>query len=81
MGRLADVEVPGDERRDTTTAFLLRALRWVRDQGIRAEQVMTDNGRAYRSRHASPEANFVCAKPRSSTVNTAPTRSRRGNGP
>jgi transposase InsO family protein len=47
--RLAYVEVLGDERRDTTTGFLLRALRWFRDQGIRAERVMTDNGSAYRS--------------------------------
>lgn len=48
--RLAYVEVLGDERRDTTTAFLLRALRWFRARGIRAERVMTDNGSAYRSR-------------------------------
>ena len=39
----------GDERRDTTTGFLLRALRWFRAQGIRTERVMTDNGSAYRS--------------------------------
>lgn len=44
--RLAYIEVLADERRDTTTGFLLRALRWFRDQGIRAEQVMTDNGSA-----------------------------------
>ena len=30
--RLAYVEVLGDERKDTTTGFLLRALRWFRDQ-------------------------------------------------
>ena len=47
--RLAYVEVLADERRDTTTAFLLRALRWFREHGIRAERVMTDNGSAYRS--------------------------------
>ena len=47
--RLAYVEVLGDERRDTTTGFLLRALRWFRAQGIRTERVMTDNGSAYRS--------------------------------
>ena len=44
--RLADVEVLADERRQTTTGFLLRALRWFRTQGIRAELVMTDNGSA-----------------------------------
>lgn len=48
--RLAYVEVLADERKNTTTAFLLRALRWFRDQGIRTERVMTDNGSAYRSR-------------------------------
>lgn len=40
----------GDERKDTTTAFLLRSLRWFRSHGIRVEQMMTDNGSAYRSR-------------------------------
>jgi transposase InsO family protein len=48
--RLAYVEVLGDERKDTTTGFLLRALRWFRARSIRAERVMTDNGSAYRSR-------------------------------
>lgn len=48
--RLAYVEVLADERKDTTTGFLLRALRWLRTRGIRTERVMTDNGSAYRSR-------------------------------
>jgi transposase InsO family protein len=48
--RLAYVEVLADERKTTTTAFLLRALRWFRGHGVRAERVMTDNGSAYRSR-------------------------------
>ena len=48
--RLAYVEVLRDERKATTTAFLLRALRWFRGHGIRVERVMTDNGSAYRSR-------------------------------
>ena len=48
--RLSYVEVLADERKSTTTGFLLRALRWFRSQGIRAERVMTDNGSAYRSR-------------------------------
>ena len=48
--RLAYVEVLADERKTTTTAFLLRALRWFRSNGIRTERVMTDNGSAYRSR-------------------------------
>jgi len=40
--RLAYVEVLGDARRNTTTGFLLRALRWFSAQGIKAERVMTD---------------------------------------
>ncbi|WP_284263859.1 IS481 family transposase [Roseicyclus amphidinii] len=48
--RLAYVEVLPDERKDTTTGFLLRALRWFRRHGIRVERFMTDNGSAYRSR-------------------------------
>lgn len=48
--RLAYVEVLDDERKATTTGFLLRALRWFREHGIRTERVMTDNGSAYRSR-------------------------------
>lgn len=48
--RMAYVEVLPDERKATTTAFLLRALRWFRGHGIRVERVMTDNGSAYRSR-------------------------------
>jgi transposase InsO family protein len=48
--RLSYVEVLSDERKVTTTGFLLRALRWFRAQGIRVERVMTDNGSAYRSR-------------------------------
>lgn len=47
--RLAYVGVLEDERKETTTGFFLRLLRWVRDQSIRAERVMTDNGSAYRS--------------------------------
>lgn len=48
--RLAYVEGLPDERKATTTSFLLRALRWFRTQGIKVERVMTDNGSAYRSR-------------------------------
>lgn len=48
--RLAYVEVLPDERKASTTAFLLRALRWFRSHGIEVERIMTDNGSAYRSR-------------------------------
>ena len=48
--RLAYVEVLPDERRWSTTAFLVRALRWFRERGVRVERVMTDNGSGYVSR-------------------------------
>jgi transposase InsO family protein len=48
--RLAYVEVLEDQKRGTTTAFLVRALRWFKARGITVERVMTDNGSAYVSR-------------------------------
>jgi transposase InsO family protein len=48
--RLAYVEVLPDERRQSVTGFLVRALRWFKRQGIRVERVMTDNGSGYVSR-------------------------------
>ena len=38
-----------DERAATSIAFLRRAVRWLRQQGIRAQRVMTDNGSGYRA--------------------------------
>ena len=48
--RLAYVEVLPDERRVSTTGFLVRALRWFRERGVRVERVMTDNGSGYVAR-------------------------------
>lgn len=48
--RLAYVEVLTDQKRGTTTAFLVRALRWFKARGIQVERVMTDNGSPYVSR-------------------------------
>lgn len=48
--RFKYVEILPDEKRYTTTGFLLRALREFRRHGIRVERVLTDNGGAYRSR-------------------------------
>jgi transposase InsO family protein len=53
--RLAYVEVLADERAETAVAFLERALRWYRRQGIQVERVMTDNGGCYVS-HAFHDA-------------------------
>jgi transposase InsO family protein len=48
--RLAFVEVLPDEKRQSVTGFLVRALRWFKTLGIRVERVMTDNGAGYVSR-------------------------------
>jgi transposase InsO family protein len=47
--RLAYAEVLSDEKATTAAAFLARALRFYARHGITVEQVMTDNGSAYRS--------------------------------
>jgi transposase InsO family protein len=47
---LAYVEVLPDETRPSTTAFLVRALRWFRTHGIWVERVMTDTGSGYIAR-------------------------------
>ena len=48
--RLAYVEVLADERRQSCTGFLVRALRWFKERGVRVERVMSDNGSGYVSR-------------------------------
>ena len=47
--RLAYVEVLPSDRQGNAIAFLERALGWYAAQGITVEEVMTDNGPAYRS--------------------------------
>ncbi len=48
--RLAFVEVLADERKETVTAFLGRAVAWFSEQGVTVERLMTDNGPGYRSK-------------------------------
>lgn len=48
--RLVYAEILPDERKGTTTRFVLRALRWFRAQGIGVQRILTDNGSPYRSR-------------------------------
>lgn len=48
--RFAYVELLPDEKRYTTTRFLLRALRAFRERGITVRRVLTDNGSPYCSR-------------------------------
>src|SRR6516165_187182 len=47
--RLAYSEVLPDERKETATGFLERALAWFAGHGVAIERVMTDNGNCYRS--------------------------------
>ncbi len=48
--RMVYCELLPDERSVTTGLFLIRALRWFREQGVRVHRLLTDNGSAYRSR-------------------------------
>jgi transposase InsO family protein len=48
--RLAYVEVLDDERKETVTAFLQRAVAWFGAHGVIIERLMTDNGSGYRSK-------------------------------
>src|SRR5439155_20185209 len=45
--RVAYVELLGDERAGSATAFLRRALRWFREHRVRVRRILTDNGSAY----------------------------------
>ncbi len=47
--RMAYVEVLPDEKRETTAAFLRRALEWYRQRGVAPTGLLTDNGSPYRS--------------------------------
>ena len=47
--RLAYVEVLDDERKETVTAFLQRAVAWFAAHGVIIQRLMTDNGSGYRS--------------------------------
>jgi transposase InsO family protein len=47
--RLAYTELLPDEKKESATAFLIRALGWLERHGVTVARVMTDNGSAYRS--------------------------------
>jgi transposase InsO family protein len=66
--RLAYTEILPDEKKETTTGFLIRALCWFERHGVTVARVMTDNGSAYRSRLfgeicAAAEARHVRTRP------------------
>ena len=62
--RLAYVEVLADERAQTAASFLRRAVRWFRQQGVRTERVLTDNGGCYRSQEFSAACAELGVSPR-----------------
>lgn len=62
--RLVYAEILPDERKGTTTRFMLRALRWYRDQGIRVWRVLTDNGNPYRSKVFAAALRRLSIKPK-----------------
>jgi transposase InsO family protein len=47
--RLAYVEICLDEKAQTATAVLQRAVAWFADRGVTVERVLSDNGACYRS--------------------------------
>jgi transposase InsO family protein len=47
--RLAYAEILPDERKETASGFMTRALRFYAEHGISVERVLTDNGSCYRS--------------------------------
>ena len=48
--RLVYCEVLGDEKGRTAARFLIRAVRWFREQGITVDRLLTDNGSPYKSK-------------------------------
>lgn len=48
--RLAYAQILADERKETASAFMTRALGFFLDRGVKVERVLTDNGGCYRSR-------------------------------
>ncbi|WP_193608653.1 IS481 family transposase, partial [Nocardioides lijunqiniae] len=49
--RVAYVEAHDDEKKETATAVLRRAVAWFNARGVNIERVLSDNGSAYRSHH------------------------------
>jgi transposase InsO family protein len=66
--RLAYTEMLPNERKESATAFLIRALGWFERHGVTVTRVMTDNGSCYRSTLfratcAAAEARHLRTKP------------------
>jgi transposase InsO family protein len=48
--RLAYAEILPDERKETASAFISRAIGFYAEHGVRVERILTDNGSCYRSK-------------------------------
>lgn len=48
--RLVYAEILADEKGRTAALFLVRAVRWFREQGIVLDRILTDNGSPYKSK-------------------------------
>jgi transposase InsO family protein len=57
--RLAYSEIHSDERKETVIGFWRRALAFFAEAGVRVEEVLTDNGSAYRSRDFALELGTI----------------------
>jgi transposase InsO family protein len=68
--RVAYAEICSDEKANTATAVLQRAVAWFNERGVTVERVLSDNGSAYRS-HAWREA---CAELTITPKRTRPYR-------
>ena len=55
--RVAYVETLADEKGETASGFLQRAVAWFRERGVRIQRVLSDNGSCYISR----DFNKACA--------------------
>lgn len=68
--RVAYVEMLRDEKRETTSAFLRRAIAWFRTIGVRVRRILTDNGTGYVARLFAQ----ACAEMRVRHIRTRPYR-------
>jgi len=68
--RVAYAEILNDERGETTSGFLRRAVAWFGRLGVRVERVLTDNGSGYISRRHAHQ----CARLRLRHLRTRPYR-------
>ena len=60
--RVSYVEVFDDEKGQTASAFLRRAVDWFAARGVEAKKILTDNGSCYVSKHFAETCNSLGVK-------------------